>query len=106
MWCRNFPGNGIYSVTDNVIKKTATIVNRLGLHARPAALLVSTAGKFEAEMFFTKDGLRVNGKSIMGVMMLAAEKGSQLIIEAEGPDAEAAVEAIMKVVASGFGEKD
>ena len=86
-------------------KKTASIVNRLGLHARPAALLVSTASRFEAEVFFSKEGTRVNGKSIMGVMMLAAEKGSEIVVEAEGPDEVEAVEALLRVFASGFGEE-
>lgn len=89
-----------------MIKKTARIVNKLGLHARPAALLVSTASRFDAEIFFSKEGLRVNGKSIMGVMMLAAEKGSELVVEAEGPDETEAVDALMKVIESGFGEMD
>ncbi|MDD5427390.1 MAG: HPr family phosphocarrier protein [candidate division Zixibacteria bacterium] len=87
-----------------MIKKTATIVNKLGLHARPAAQLVSTATKFEAEVFYSKGDLRVNGKSIMGVMMLAAEQGSQLVIEVEGPDEGAAMEALLMVIASGFSE--
>ena len=89
-----------------MIKKTARIVNKLGLHARPAALLVSTASRFDAEIFFSKEGLRVNGKSIMGVMMLAAEKGSELVVEAEGPDEIDAVDALLKVIESGFGEMD
>ncbi|MBN1211999.1 MAG: HPr family phosphocarrier protein [candidate division Zixibacteria bacterium] len=88
-----------------MIKKTATIVNKLGLHARPAAQLVSTASGFESEVFYTKDDLRVNGKSIMGVMMLAAEKGTQLIIEVDGPDQEQAMGAVLNVIASGFGEE-
>ena len=87
-----------------MIKKTATIVNKLGLHARPAAQLVSTASGYETEVFFTKDDLRVNGKSIMGVMMLAAEKGTQLVLEVDGPDEEQALEALLEVIASGFGE--
>jgi len=69
-----------------MITATATIVNKLGLHARPSAMLVTTASRFESEVWVTKDGLRVNGKSIMGVMMLAAERGSQLLIEVNGPD--------------------
>ncbi|MFZ5979310.1 MAG: HPr family phosphocarrier protein [Candidatus Zixiibacteriota bacterium] len=89
-----------------MVKKTATIVNKLGLHARPAAMLVSTSAKFISEVFITKDDLRVNGKSIMGVMMLAAEKGTQLVIEVEGPDEEAAMAALLNVIASGFGEND
>jgi len=85
--------------------KEITITNRLGLHARPAALVVKAAGKFEAEMFLIKDGTRINAKSIMGVMMLAAEFDSALTIEAEGPDADLAVEAVAAVFAAKFGEK-
>lgn len=88
-----------------MITKTATIVNKLGLHARPSAMLVTTASKYESEVFFTKNGLRVNGKSIMGVMTLAAEKGSELMIEVDGPDEQPALEAIIKVIESGFGEE-
>ncbi len=85
--------------------KTATIVNKLGLHARPAAQLVSVAVRYKAEIFLVKDGLRVNGKSIMGVMMLAAEKGSRITIEGDGPSEEAAVDAVAAVIESGFGEE-
>lgn len=88
-----------------MITQTAMIVNKLGLHARPSALLVTTAGRYQSEVFFTKNGLRVNGKSIMGVMTLAAEKGSELTIEIDGPDEQAALEAIVQVIASGFGEE-
>lgn len=89
-----------------MIKLTVTIVNKLGLHARPAAMLVTAAARYESEVFLTKDGLRVNGKSIMGVMMLAAEMGSELTIEVDGPDEESAMEEIVRVVESGFGEND
>jgi len=89
-----------------MIKETATIVNKLGLHARPAAMLVSTSSKYESEVFFTKEDLRVNGKSIMGVMMLAAEKGTQLVIEVDGSDEQLAMAALLEVIASGFGEHD
>jgi phosphocarrier protein len=85
--------------------RTARIVNKLGLHARPSAQLVSVTSKFEAEVFITKGELRINAKSIMGVMMLAAEKGSELLIEADGPDAEAAAEAVAALIATGFGEE-
>lgn len=88
-----------------MITQTATVVNKLGLHARPSAMLVTTASKFEAEVYFTKNGLRVNGKSIMGVMTLAAEKGSELLIEVDGPDEQLALEAIVKVIENGFGEE-
>ncbi len=89
-----------------MIKKKTKIINKLGLHARPSALLVSTASKFESEIYFTKNGLRVNGKSIMGVMMLAAEQGAEVIVEAEGTDEESAVDALIEVISSGFSEID
>ena len=89
-----------------MIKKKATIVNKLGLHARPSAMLVTAASKFEAQVFLTKDGLRVNAKSIMGVMMLAAEQGSELIVEVDGVDEEPALAELLKVIESGFGEMD
>ncbi|HEU5041950.1 MAG TPA: HPr family phosphocarrier protein [Gemmatimonadales bacterium] len=87
-----------------VIEREATIVNQEGLHARPAAKIVRLASQFEADIELVKDGLDVNGKSIMGVMMLAAECGSSITIRANGPDAERAVEALAALVASGFGE--
>jgi phosphocarrier protein HPr len=87
-----------------VIEREATIVNQEGLHARPAARIVRLASQFSAEIQIAKDGLDVNGKSIMGVMMLAAECGSSILIRADGPDAEQAVEALAQLVASGFGE--
>jgi phosphocarrier protein len=68
-----------------------TVINKLGVHARPAALFVKTAHKFTCHIAVEKDGEQVNGKSIMGLMMLAAGQGSKLLITAEGPDAEAAV---------------
>lgn len=80
------------------------VTNRLGLHARPAAMVVKAASPFQAEVFLVKDGVRINAKSIMGVMMLAAEFGSTVVIEAEGPDAQAAVKAVADTFASKFGE--
>jgi phosphocarrier protein HPr len=88
-----------------VIEREATIVNRDGLHARPAARIVRLASSFSSEVELAKDGVGVNGKSIMGVMMLAAECGSSITIRADGPDAAAAVEALAQLVASGFGEE-
>ncbi len=82
-----------------------TIKNQLGLHARPAALLVRTAEKFKSNIFVVKGDLEVNGKSIMGVMMLAAEMGSQITIRAEGEDEKEAVEAIASVVEDKFYEE-
>ncbi len=89
-----------------MIKRTVTIANKLGLHARPAAMLVTAAARFESEIFLTKDSLRVNGKSIMGVMMLAAEKGSEVTVEVNGPDEESALDEIIRVIDSGFGEDE
>lgn len=80
------------------------IRNRLGLHARPAAVFVKMAGRFEAEVWVEKERVEVNGKSIMGVMMLAAEAGSRIRIRAVGDDARAAVVALVELVRSGFGE--
>lgn len=87
-----------------MIKKTVRIINKLGLHARPSAALVTAAARFDSEVFFTKDSLRVNGKSIMGVMMLAAEQGTELLVEVDGPDEEEAMKEIIRVIDSGFGE--
>ncbi|MCY4604261.1 MAG: HPr family phosphocarrier protein [Gemmatimonadetes bacterium] len=86
-----------------MVEKTATINNPLGIHARPAALLVQTAAQFKAEIYLSKgdvDG--VNGKSIMGVMMLAAEQGAQVAVRAEGEDECAAVEAMVSLLESTF----
>ncbi len=82
-----------------------TIVNRLGLHARPAAQLVQKASKYESEIKLKRFNLEVNAKSIMGVMMLAAEMGSKITIIAEGPDEKDAAEAIVQVIQSKFGEE-
>lgn len=81
------------------------IPNVLGLHARPAAEFVKLSSGFDCEVFVTKDDLEVNGKSIMGVMMLAAECGSTLRIRAEGPDSDDAVDALVELVEEGFGEE-
>jgi len=87
-----------------MIEKTVTIANKNGLHARPAAEIVKTAAKFKADITLVRDDLEVNGKSIMGVMMLAAEYGSQLLLRADGQDAEDAVSAIATLIESKFGE--
>ena len=86
------------------LERTVQIVNRLGLHARPAAEFVKLAGTFRAEILVEKNGLEVNGKSIMGVLMLAAEHGSSLMIRAEGEDAEEALAALVELVVGGFHE--
>jgi len=85
-------------------QKTFVIVNALGLHARAAAVLVQTANRYKAEIHVEKDGSRVNGKSIMGVLTLAAAKGSEIVIQTDGDDAEAALVAIGRVIEGGFGE--
>ena len=74
------------------------------MHARPAAMFVSHASKFKSEIFIEKDGLKVNGKSIMGVMMLAAEMGAELIIYADGEDEIEAVKDLVQLIGSGFGD--
>ena len=84
----------------------AEIVNKLGLHARASAKLTQVASRFGAEVWLSRDGRRVNAKSIMGVMMLAAGKGARLVIEAEGADAEQAMDAIVALIAGRFGEEE
>ncbi len=81
-----------------------TIVNALGLHARAAAQLVKLANRFQCDVFIVKDGQEVNGKSIMGVLMLAATQGSIITVRTEGSDAEPALKAIGELVQGGFGE--
>jgi phosphocarrier protein HPr len=85
-------------------ERTVTIANRNGLHARPAAEIVKIAAKFQSDILLVRDDLVVNGKSIMGVMMLAAEFGSELLLRADGPDETEAVGAIAKLIESKFGE--
>jgi phosphocarrier protein len=82
----------------------AEIVNKLGLHARAAAKLTHVASGFRSEIWLSRSGRRVNAKSIMGVMMLAAGKGTTVRIEAEGPDADAALKALTALIADRFGE--
>ncbi|GMR13306.1 MAG: HPr family phosphocarrier protein [Gemmatimonadota bacterium] len=86
------------------VERTVQIVNRMGFHARPAAEFVKLAGRFTSEIWVRKDDLDVNGKSIMGVLMLAAEQGSRLVIRAEGTDAEEALDALASLVDRGFEE--
>jgi phosphocarrier protein HPr len=87
-----------------MIERTVRIVNKNGLHARPAAEIVKLASRYQAEITLVRDDLEVNGKSIMGVMMLAAEFGSSLVLRAAGPDAEQAVSALSDLIARKFGE--
>jgi len=83
----------------------ATIVNRLGLHARPSAALTQLATRFAADVFLSKGSRRVNGKSIMGVMMLAAAKGTVIVVETDGEDEDEALAAVVGLIGSGFGEE-
>jgi phosphocarrier protein len=80
-----------------VIKEEITVINRLGIHARPAALIAQEAGKFKSEICLIKEGIEINAKSIMGVMMLAAEKGTKLTYTIIGPDEIEAHKALKKV---------
>src|SRR5258707_1141343 len=89
-----------------MLRAEAEIVNKLGLHARAAAKLTQLAGDFAAEVWLSRNGRRVNAKSIMGVMMLAAGKGSRVVIEAEGEDAESALAAVVRLIAERFGEEE
>ena len=82
----------------------APIINKLGLHARASAKLTQLASKFACEIWLTRNNRRVNAKSIMGVMMLAAGKGSSVLIEANGADADAALHALQELIANKFGE--
>ena len=85
---------------------SAEIVNRLGLHARAAAKLTHVASGFQSEIWLSRSGRRVNAKSIMGVMMLAAGQGTTVLIEAQGGDAAEAIVAILKLIADKFGEAE
>ncbi|MGI8820268.1 MAG: HPr family phosphocarrier protein [Chthoniobacterales bacterium] len=87
------------------VTKEVTIVNRLGMHARPAAMFVRIASRFRCEVWVEKEGEQINGKSIMGLMMLAAGQGSKLTLRCEGPDAERAVQELEQLVASRFNEE-
>lgn len=91
--------------TATVIEKNVTVSNPLGVHARPSAMIVQTASKFRSDVWLIKDGNKVNAKSMLGVMTLAAEMGSVVTIGAEGPDEEKAVEALIKVFEMRFGER-
>lgn len=87
-----------------MIKTTVTISNKLGLHARASAKLTKLAGSFKSEVFMSRNGRRVNAKSIMGVMMLAAGLGSEVEIETSGPDEQQASDAITALINDKFGE--
>ena len=87
-----------------MLSATAEIVNKLGLHARASAKLTQLASTFAAEIWLSRSGRRVNAKSIMGVMMLAAGQGTSVVIEAEGADADKAIEALLQLIRDKFGE--
>ena len=89
-----------------MVEQLVTIRNALGLHARPAGVLSQAANQFSANIYIQKGLMKVNAKSIMGIMMLVASRGTELTIRADGPDEEAAVEALSKLVESGFDETD
>jgi phosphocarrier protein HPr len=88
-----------------MVERTVQILNKNGLHARPAAEIVKLAAKYRSEITISRDGTEVNGKSIMGVMMLAAECGASIVLRADGEDAEQAIDAIATLIANKFGER-
>ncbi len=90
---------------DGILIKELTVVNKLGIHARPAAMFVKTANRFTCDIFVEKDGEKVNGKSIMGLMMLAAGPGCKLTVHADGKDAHAAVSEIEALLLRKFDEE-
>lgn len=87
-----------------MIEREVVIRNRTGLHTRPAATLVKTAARFKADFYIYKDGMEINGKSIIGVMTLAAEQGSRLVLRFEGPDEGDAALAVVDLFERGFDE--
>lgn len=97
-------GGGGSTPPSQTIEKEIAIVNRLGLHARPAAMFVRIASRFRSEIWVAKEGEEINGKSIMGLMMLAAGQGSKLQIRCEGPDAPELLREIEVLINSGFNE--
>ena len=86
------------------LEKEVTVINRLGLHARPAAMFVRIASRYRSEVWVEKEGEQINGKSIMGLMMLAAGQGSKLTIRCEGPDADKALEELEELIQKKFNE--
>src|SRR5213594_3755486 len=92
------------AATGQRVEKEIMIINRLGLHARPAAMFVRIASRYRSEIRVAKEGEQINGKSIMGLMMLAAGQGSKLLIRCEGPDAEKAMEELEELIKARFNE--
>ncbi len=91
-------------MADDRIEKSCTVRNKMGLHARPAALIVQTANKFACDVTLLKDGQNVNGKSIMGVLMLAAAKGTVVTVKTDGEQAQECADAISALFEKGFNE--
>ena len=89
-----------------MLQREVEIINKLGLHARASAKLTQVAGRFKANVWVGRNGRRVNAKSIMGVMMLAAAKGSTIIVETDGPDEAEAMDAVTQLIAGGFEENE
>ena len=89
-----------------MISREIEIINKLGLHARASAKLTQLAGKFQSEVWMSRNQKRVNAKSIMGVMMLAAGMGSTVTLETEGPDEQAAMDALVELIGARFGESE
>lgn len=87
-----------------MVRAELVITNSIGLHARPCSLFVNLASRFRSEVFVSRDGVEVNGKSILGLMMLAAEPGAAIVVRAEGPDEDEALAALAKLVEENFGE--
>jgi phosphocarrier protein len=88
-----------------MLTKDFLIINKLGLHARASALFVKTSSRFASEVKLARDGVEVNGKSIMGIMMLAASKGTTVSLAVEGPDEAEALQVIGELITNGFGEE-
>lgn len=89
-----------------MIKREVTVKNRAGLHTRPASMIVRTASQFDAEVYIQKDGYEINGKSVIGVMTLAAEQGATLTLIVEGEDEAEAADAVVALFQEGFGEEE
>jgi phosphocarrier protein HPr len=87
-----------------MVQKTVKIVNRAGMHTRPASMIVKIAARYRSEFYILKDGYQINGKSIIGIMSLAAEFGSELVLRFDGPDEEKAAAEMIKYFEEGFGE--
>lgn len=89
-----------------MLQQDTTIINKLGLHARASGVLTQTAGQFKSEVWLTRNGRRINAKSIMGVMMLAAGIGSKITVETDGEDETAAMQGVLDIIANRFGEAE